>query len=165
MGVLYGLITEVIPTCFILLVGVLLNFSGNFLIWLVVILSSLVLLRRGCRPLNHRRLQKETGRISRTTKRLQTSKSSEVPKPFSLEATMMLFHLGIPICVQCGTTTNPWRCKAVVPIDGFLAFVVAAVVEWPLGVVVYCFKHCKGYKIMARPADVFLLSVTNAILV
>ncbi|XP_042494418.1 uncharacterized protein LOC122073828 [Macadamia integrifolia] len=75
----------------------------------------------------------------------------------------MPFGVGIPICVQCGTTGNPCRCKVVGPTVGFLAFVAAAVVEWPVGAVVYCFRHTKGRKIMAHPADVVLPSVTNAI--
>ncbi|KAK0598552.1 hypothetical protein LWI29_035799 [Acer saccharum] len=36
-----------------------------------------------------------------------------------------------------GTSRNPCRCKVVGPTLGFLAFVVAGVVEWPVGAVVY----------------------------
>ncbi|CAK7339047.1 unnamed protein product [Dovyalis caffra] len=61
---------------------------------------------------------------------------------------------GIPICVQCGTTSNPCRCKVVGPTVGFLAFAAAAVVEWPLGAFVYLFKRMKGRRIMAHPAAV-----------
>ncbi|PON81386.1 cold-regulated protein [Trema orientale] len=71
--------------------------------------------------------------------------------------------IGIPICVQCGTASNPCRCKVVGPTLGFLAFAVAAVVEWPVGALVYCFKHVKGRRIMAHPAAVVYPSVTNAI--
>ncbi|KAK2652422.1 hypothetical protein Ddye_012278 [Dipteronia dyeriana] len=71
--------------------------------------------------------------------------------------------IGIPICVQCGTARNPCRCKVVGPTVGFLAFVAAAVVEWPVGAVIYCFKHLKGRRIMAHPATVVYPSVTNAI--
>ncbi|XP_021737186.1 uncharacterized protein LOC110703702 [Chenopodium quinoa] len=71
--------------------------------------------------------------------------------------------LGVPICVECGTRSNPCRCKIVGPTAGFLAFVVAAVVEWPLGALVYPFKHRKGRKIMGHPVSVVYPSVTNAI--
>ncbi|EMS51689.1 hypothetical protein TRIUR3_13862 [Triticum urartu] len=39
----------------------------------------------------------------------------------------------VPGCVQCGTRSNPCRCKVVGPTLGFVAFVVTGVVEWPLG--------------------------------
>ncbi|KAL4344220.1 hypothetical protein AHAS_Ahas11G0156600 [Arachis hypogaea] len=71
--------------------------------------------------------------------------------------------IGIPICVQCGNTGNPCRCKVVGPTVGFLEFAAAAVVEWPVGALVYCFRHMKGRKIMAHPATVVYPSVTNAI--
>ncbi|KAJ6370897.1 hypothetical protein OIU77_001414 [Salix suchowensis] len=51
---------------------------------------------------------------------------------------------GFPSCVQCGTRSNACRCKVVGPTLGFLAFAVAAVVEWPLGAVVYLFKTHEG---------------------
>ncbi|KAF9664065.1 hypothetical protein SADUNF_Sadunf17G0117500 [Salix dunnii] len=50
---------------------------------------------------------------------------------------------GFPSCIQCGTRSNACRCKVVGPTLGFLAFAVAAVVEWPLGAVVYLFKRMK----------------------
>ncbi|KAJ6936078.1 hypothetical protein NC652_010960 [Populus alba x Populus x berolinensis] len=53
------------------------------------------------------------------------------------------------MCVQCGTTSNPCRCKVVGPTVGFVEFADAAVVEWPLGAVVYLFKRMKGCRIMA----------------
>ncbi|KAK1280775.1 hypothetical protein QJS04_geneDACA002936 [Acorus gramineus] len=60
--------------------------------------------------------------------------------------------MGFPACVQCGTRSNPCRCKVVGPTLGFVAFLVAAVVEWPVGAVVYVFKHMKGRRIMdTRP--------------
>ncbi|CAM8971025.1 hypothetical protein QQ045_029885 [Rhodiola kirilowii] len=71
--------------------------------------------------------------------------------------------IGMPICVQCGTRSNPCRCKVVGPTLGFLAFCAAAVVEWPVGAVVYLFKHMKGRKIMAHPAMVVYPSVSKAI--
>ncbi|XP_038887078.1 uncharacterized protein LOC120077252 [Benincasa hispida] len=46
---------------------------------------------------------------------------------------------------------------------GFLAFAVAAVVEWPVGVLVYCFRHHKGRRIMGHPATVVYPSVSNAV--
>lgn len=49
------------------------------------------------------------------------------------------------------------------PTVGFLAFAVAAVVEWPVGLLVYPFKHMKGRKIMGHPASVVYPSVSNAI--
>ncbi|KAE8789130.1 hypothetical protein D1007_36820 [Hordeum vulgare] len=54
----------------------------------------------------------------------------------------------VPICVQCGTRSNPCRCKVVGPTLGFVALVVAGVVEWPLGAAVYLFRHRKGRRIM-----------------
>ena len=39
----------------------------------------------------------------------------------------------VPVCVQCGTRSNPCRCKVLGPTVGFVAFVVAGVIEWPLG--------------------------------
>ncbi|CAL5203181.1 unnamed protein product [Lathyrus oleraceus] len=71
--------------------------------------------------------------------------------------------IGVPICVECGTRSNPCRCKVVGPTLGFVAFVAAAVVEWPVGALVYCFKHMKGRKIMGHPATVVYPKVTNAI--
>ncbi|CBI33544.3 hypothetical protein AAG906_038503 [Vitis piasezkii] len=68
----------------------------------------------------------------------------------------------IPLCVQCGTHSNPCRCKVVGPTLGFLAFAVAAIVEWPVGALVYCFRHMKGRRIMAHPAAVVYPSVSNA---
>ncbi|XP_057971759.1 uncharacterized protein LOC131160292 [Malania oleifera] len=75
----------------------------------------------------------------------------------------MTFGIGMPICVQCGTASNPCRCKVVGPTVGFLAFAVAAVVEWPVGALVYVFRHMEGRRIMAHPATVVYPSVTNAI--
>ncbi|XP_027163203.1 uncharacterized protein LOC113763566 [Coffea eugenioides] len=69
----------------------------------------------------------------------------------------------IPICVQCGTAGNPCRCKVVGPTVGFLAFAAAALVEWPVGALVYCFRHMKGRRIMAHPATVVFPSVSNSI--
>lgn len=71
--------------------------------------------------------------------------------------------IGIPVCVQCGTPSNPCRCKVVGPTLGFLAFAAAAIVEWPVGALVYCFRHMKGRRIMAHPATVVYPSVSNAI--
>ncbi|KAL0720016.1 hypothetical protein Bca4012_069340 [Brassica carinata] len=58
----------------------------------------------------------------------------------------------IPICVQCGTGGNPCRCKVVGPTLGLVAFVAAGVVEWPVGALVYIFKHAKGRRIMGHSA-------------
>ncbi|KEH34683.1 hypothetical protein MtrunA17_Chr3g0111491 [Medicago truncatula] len=71
--------------------------------------------------------------------------------------------VGVPICVQCGTRSNPCRCKVVGPTLGFVAFVAAAVVEWPVGALVYIFKHKKGRRIMGHPATVVYPKVNRAI--
>ncbi|XP_008810985.2 uncharacterized protein LOC103722278 [Phoenix dactylifera] len=68
----------------------------------------------------------------------------------------------VPVCVQCGTTSNPCRCKVVGPTLGFVAFAAAAV-EWPVGALVYLFRHMKGRRIMAHPATVVYPSVSSAI--
>ncbi|KAK8933193.1 hypothetical protein KSP39_PZI015627 [Platanthera zijinensis] len=70
---------------------------------------------------------------------------------------------GFPACVQCGTMSNPCRCKVVGPTLGFLAFAVAAAVEWPVGAVVYVFRHMKGRRIMGHPVRVVYPRVSNAI--
>ncbi|ONI17434.1 hypothetical protein PRUPE_3G158900 [Prunus persica] len=57
-------------------------------------------------------------------------------------------------CVQCGTRSNPCRCKVVGPTLGCLCFLGAAIIEWPIGACVYLFKHVKGRRIMAHPATV-----------
>ncbi|KAD5960857.1 hypothetical protein E3N88_12329 [Mikania micrantha] len=69
--------------------------------------------------------------------------------------------IGIPVCVQCGTKSNPCRCKVVGPTVGFLAFAAAAMVEWPVGAMVYIFRHMKGRRIMAHPAAVVYPSSFN----
>jgi len=78
-------------------------------------------------------------------------------------ATNMTGGIGVPACVQCGTHSNPCRCKFVGPTLGFLAFVVTAIVEWPVGALVYCFRHTKGRRIMAHPAAVVYPCVSNKI--
>ncbi|XP_008457074.2 uncharacterized protein LOC103496842 [Cucumis melo] len=75
----------------------------------------------------------------------------------------MAVGVGVPICIECGTHSNPCRCKVVGPTLGFLAFAVAAVVEWPVGALVFCFRHHNGRRIMAHPATVVYPSVSNAI--
>ncbi|OAY78266.1 hypothetical protein ACMD2_02694 [Ananas comosus] len=66
-------------------------------------------------------------------------------------------------CVQCGTRSNPCRCKVVGPTLGLVAVAAAAVVEWPVGAVVYIFRHMKGRRIMDHPARVVYPSVSRAI--
>ncbi|KAJ4780976.1 hypothetical protein LUZ62_019039 [Rhynchospora pubera] len=68
-----------------------------------------------------------------------------------------------PVCIECGTRSNPCRCRVVGPTLGFLAFAVSAVIEWPVGAVVYVFKHMKGRRIMAHPATVVYPKVANSI--
>jgi len=60
----------------------------------------------------------------------------------------------IPCCVECGTRRNACHCRVVGPTLGFIAFAVAAVVEWPVGAIVWCFKHQKGRRIMNNPSYV-----------
>ncbi|KAI0516130.1 hypothetical protein KFK09_008802 [Dendrobium nobile] len=67
------------------------------------------------------------------------------------------------LCVQCGTRSNPCRCKVVGPTLGVLACAVAAVVEWPVGAVVYIFRHMKGRRIMAHPVNVVYPCVSRSI--
>ncbi|XP_059644109.1 uncharacterized protein LOC132285897 [Cornus florida] len=67
------------------------------------------------------------------------------------------------ICIECGTRSNPCRCKVFGPTLGFLAFVATAVVEWPVGALVFCFRHSTGRRIMAHPATVVYPSVSGAI--
>ncbi|KAJ1689924.1 hypothetical protein LUZ63_014079 [Rhynchospora breviuscula] len=66
-------------------------------------------------------------------------------------------------CIECGTRRNPCRCRVVGPTLGFLAFAVAAVIEWPVGALVYVFKHRKGRRIMGQPATVVYPKVANSI--
>ncbi|GLJ05162.1 hypothetical protein SUGI_0012450 [Cryptomeria japonica] len=75
----------------------------------------------------------------------------------------MAMGAGFPVCIQCGTHDNPCRCKVVGPTLGFAAFLVAAVVEWPVGALIFCFRHPKGRRIMAHPATVVFRSVSSAI--
>jgi len=70
---------------------------------------------------------------------------------------------GIPLCIECGSHANPCRCKIVGPTLGFLAFLVAAVVEWPVGAVVWCFRHAKGRRIMGQPITHVYPRVNNCI--
>ena len=69
----------------------------------------------------------------------------------------------IPICVQCGTGGNPCRCKVVGPTLGLVAFLAAGVVEWPVGALVYIFKHAKGRRIMGHPATHVYPKVSRSI--
>ncbi|KAK6913565.1 hypothetical protein RJ641_023166 [Dillenia turbinata] len=71
----------------------------------------------------------------------------------------MVARVGIPLCVECGTASNPCRCKVVGPTLGFLAFAAAAVVECPIGAFVYYFRHAKGRRIMAHPSTVIYPAV------
>ncbi|KAF8407673.1 hypothetical protein HHK36_006808 [Tetracentron sinense] len=57
---------------------------------------------------------------------------------------------------------SPLRCKVVGPTLGFVAFVVAAIVEWPVGALVYIFRHMKARRIMAHPVTVVYPKVSNA---
>ncbi|KAG0456614.1 hypothetical protein HPP92_024402 [Vanilla planifolia] len=68
----------------------------------------------------------------------------------------------VPVCAECGSRSNPCRCRVVGPTAGFLAFVVAGVVEWPIGAVVYLFRRTTGRRIMGHPATVVYPSVSRA---
>ncbi|PIA49995.1 hypothetical protein AQUCO_01300616v1 [Aquilegia coerulea] len=68
-----------------------------------------------------------------------------------------------PCCVQCGTQDNPCRCKFVGPTLGFVGFAIAAIIEWPVGAVVYIFKHSKGRRIMGHPVNVVYPKVSSCI--
>ncbi|KAL5541997.1 hypothetical protein UlMin_009707 [Ulmus minor] len=70
---------------------------------------------------------------------------------------------GFPACVQCGTRSNPCRCKVFGPTLGVLAFAAAAIVEWPVGALVYVFKHVKGRRIMGHPARVVYPKVSRCL--
>ncbi|GAA0146367.1 hypothetical protein Leryth_015455 [Lithospermum erythrorhizon] len=74
-----------------------------------------------------------------------------------------MVFVGVPLCVECGTSSNPCRCKVIGPTIGFLAFAAVALVEWPVGALVYCFRHPKGRRIMSHPAAVVYPSVSNCI--
>ncbi|KAG2300295.1 hypothetical protein Bca52824_036767 [Brassica carinata] len=69
--------------------------------------------------------------------------------------------MAFPSCVQCGTRQNPCRCKVVGPTLGFVAFLVTGIIEWPVGAVVYIFKHGKGRRIMGHPATVMKAMLTT----
>lgn len=71
--------------------------------------------------------------------------------------------MAIPLCVQCGTHQNPCRCKIVGPTLGVVAFLITAVVEWPLGAAIWCFRHQKGRRIMHHPNRVVYPRVASAI--
>jgi hypothetical protein len=69
----------------------------------------------------------------------------------------------IPVCIECGSPDNPCRCKIVGPTLGFVAFCVAALVEWPVGAVVWCCDRMAGRRIMEQPAMRVRPCVSNAI--
>ncbi|EFJ27250.1 hypothetical protein SELMODRAFT_228059 [Selaginella moellendorffii] len=69
----------------------------------------------------------------------------------------------VPTCVECGTRQNPCHVKVVGPTLGFVAFAIAAVVEWPVGAIIYPFRHFKGRRIMGHPVRVVYPRVASAI--
>jgi hypothetical protein len=69
----------------------------------------------------------------------------------------------VPLCFECGTLRNPCHCRILGPTLGFVAFAVAACVEWPVGAFVYCFRHLKGRRIMAHPAVVVYPRVASCL--
>ncbi|MCL7022279.1 hypothetical protein MKW94_028636 [Papaver nudicaule] len=66
-------------------------------------------------------------------------------------------------CVECGSRRNPCRCRVLGPTLGCLAFLVTAVVCWPVGAVVYIVKHTKGRRIMGKPAAVVYPKVSRCL--
>lgn len=60
-----------------------------------------------------------------------------------------------PLCFECGNTDNPCRCKVVGPTIGFCAFVVSAIVCWPVGALTWCCSHKAGNKMMGAPNDIW----------
>ncbi|XP_073290903.1 uncharacterized protein [Primulina huaijiensis] len=66
-------------------------------------------------------------------------------------------------CVECGTTRNPCRCRVVGPTLGLVAFALAALVEWPVGALIYPFRHSKGRRIMGHPSTVVYPRVSHAL--
>lgn len=69
----------------------------------------------------------------------------------------------IPICIECGNTDNCCRCKIIGPTLGFVGFLVAAIVEWPVGAVVWCCDHKAGRRIMENPAMVVRPTISRCI--
>eukprot|EP00897_Mesotaenium_endlicherianum_P009438 jgi/Mesen1/8522/ME000480S07880 len=69
----------------------------------------------------------------------------------------------VPICIECGNTDNPCRCKIVGPTLAFVVFVVAAVIEWPVGAIVWCCNHKAGNRIMGQPISHVYPGVKNCI--
>ncbi len=69
----------------------------------------------------------------------------------------------IPVCIECGSPDNPCRCKIVGPTLGFVAFCLAALVEWPVGAVVWCCDRKAGRRIMEQPAMRVRPAVSSAI--
>ncbi|KAI3914973.1 hypothetical protein MKW98_020520 [Papaver atlanticum] len=62
----------------------------------------------------------------------------------------MVVGVGVPICVECGTRSNPCRCRVIGPTIGLLVFAAAAV-------------HMKGRRIMGHPARVVYPKVSRAV--
>ena len=71
--------------------------------------------------------------------------------------------MAIPLCVQCGTRQNPCHCKIVGPTLGVVAFLITAVVEWPLGAALYCFRKQKARRLLHHPNRVVYPRVASAI--
>eukprot|EP00850_Spirogloea_muscicola_P010561 SM000062S19947 [mRNA] locus=s62:636719:637295:+ [translate_table: standard] len=69
----------------------------------------------------------------------------------------------IPLCFECGSHDNPCRCKVVGPTLGFIGGVVAAIIEWPVGAIVWCCNHKAGNRIMGQPFAVIGPSINHAI--
>ncbi|KAI3948984.1 hypothetical protein MKW98_021590 [Papaver atlanticum] len=71
--------------------------------------------------------------------------------------------MGSFVCVECGTRRNPCRCRVFGPTLGCVAFLVTAVVCWPVGAVIWICSHAKGRRIMGKPAAVVYPKVSNCL--
>ncbi|KAJ7542357.1 hypothetical protein O6H91_10G102600 [Diphasiastrum complanatum] len=71
--------------------------------------------------------------------------------------------MSVPCCVECGTSQNPCRCKFVGPTLALVAFAIVAIIEWPLGALIYPFSRMRGRRMMANPVEVVYPCVKRAI--
>jgi len=55
------------------------------------------------------------------------------------------------LCIQVGSHDNPCRIKIIGPTLGFIVGVVAAVICWPLGVIIYCCNRPMADNLFSRP--------------
>lgn len=65
------------------------------------------------------------------------------------------------LCVEIGSN-NPCRCKILGPTFGLVVGVVAAVICWPFGALVYCCNRPLGDRVFSAPVNIYG-SVKNSI--